>query len=201
MDSHGSPTTTASSGSTYNKCCSSTTSASFNTSIEQEVSMNVEEVLHQNVNNVLMNPIKKPRKTYSVNITDIDQKVVERGFITEYYDCGFHYAIDPNIASHKAKPSKINAVFKDINAKIKHICHPKVMDRPSDELNPLHNIPVWPHVSDKPDTSSTEWENWSKRREELADTIVKALTSAYVGKTSFKGTISAIYNKLNSKTS
>mmetsp|Transcript_33722 Transcript_33722/g.48937 ORF Transcript_33722/g.48937 Transcript_33722/m.48937 type:complete len:176 (+) Transcript_33722:1172-1699(+) len=175
MDSHGSPTTTASSGSTYNKCCSSTTSASFNTSIEQEVSMNVEEVLHQNVNNVLMNPIKKPRKTYSVNITDIDQKVVERGFITEYYDCGFHYAIDPNIASHKAKPS--------------------------DELNPLHNIPVWPHVSDKPDTSSTEWENWSKRREELADTIVKALTSAYVGKTSFKGTISAIYNKLNSKTS
>eukprot|EP00597_Dinobryon_sp_UTEXLB2267_P018643 CAMPEP_0201101000 /NCGR_PEP_ID=MMETSP0812-20130820/9809_1 /ASSEMBLY_ACC=CAM_ASM_000668 /TAXON_ID=98059 /ORGANISM="Dinobryon sp., Strain UTEXLB2267" /LENGTH=737 /DNA_ID=CAMNT_0047357619 /DNA_START=21 /DNA_END=2231 /DNA_ORIENTATION=- len=165
MDSHGSPTTTASSGSTYNKCCSSTTSASFNTSIEQEVSnhnnqkngseveethfksssvpMNVEEVLHQNVNNVLMNPIKKPRKTYSVNITDIDQKVVERGFITEYYDCGFHYAIDPNIASHKAKPSKINAVFKDINAKIKHICHPKVMDRPSDELNPLHNIPVW----------------------------------------------------------
>lgn len=154
---------------------------------------------HLNMNYVLMNPQKRVKKSYSVNILDIDQKVVERGFIAEYYDCGFHYAIHPKIAKHNSKPSKINAAFKDINAKIKLICHAKMEDRPSDESHPLYNIPVWPHINEKPDTSSADWENWSKSREDMADKIVKALQKEYVAKTSFKGTISAIYNKLMNK--
>mmetsp|Transcript_2365 Transcript_2365/g.3211 ORF Transcript_2365/g.3211 Transcript_2365/m.3211 type:complete len:603 (-) Transcript_2365:353-2161(-) len=195
---------------------SSTNSSSFRATIEgeelitvKEGSVNNEEEItsqssthnnivleNNNMNHVLMNPQKRIRKQYSVSIDSIEQKVVERAFITEYYDCGFHYAIHPIIAKHNSKPSKINTALKDITVRIKKICHARMEDKPSDESHPLFNIPVWPHINERPDTSSAEWEIWSKRREELADTVVKALTKAYVVKTSFKGTISAIYNKL-----
>lgn len=154
---------------------------------------------NNNINEVLMNPIKKVKRSYSVNILDTDQKVVERGFITEYFDCGLHYAIDPAIAMHKSKPSKINTAFKDLNTKLKQICHAKMEDKPSDVTHPLYKTPVWPHVYEKPDISSPEWAKWSKSREDIADSIVKRLQAAYMGKTTFTGTISAIYNKLNKK--
>lgn len=197
------PSTTTTSCSNSNS--SSSLSATFSTSIEHEVLNNHEETnqsckgiqqQEQNLNDILMNPLKKLRKIYSVEVLDTDQKIVQRGFITEYYDCGFQYAIHPTIAMHKSKPSKINAVFKDFKAKIKMLCHAKEDDRPSDESHPLYNVPIWPNISDMPDTSSAEWVCWSRKREELADTIVKGLFAAYVVKTAFKGTISAIYNKM-----
>ena len=46
------------------------------------------------------------------------------------------------------------------------------------------------------DLANSEWEKWNKSREELADKIVRALQNAYTDKTTFKGTISDIYNKL-----
>lgn len=209
-EKRGSPTCRSSQSSSNNN------TASFSISIEGEMTekhnedniiakpqgsaqlLDVEKVA-DDMNEILMNPLKKIRKNYSVSILNIDQKVVERGFITEYYDCGFNYAIHPTIAMHTSKPSKINAALKDMNTKIKKLCHRKVEDRPLDDSHPLYNIPIWPHMSDKPDTSSAEWEHWNRSRVDIADNIVKALQSAYVTKTSFKGTISAIYNKLTNK--
>jgi hypothetical protein len=49
-------------------------------------------------------------------------------------------------------------------------------DKPLDENHPLlHSLPIRPHISRKPGTSSTEWEKWNYSRENLADKIVRAL--------------------------
>ena len=137
----------------------------------------------------LMHPVKIPIKQYSVNIKEMSQKIVNRGFITEYCDCRLRYSLDSALAINKTNPSKINKVLSDVNTKIKQLCHIKEEDKPSDENHPLHSLPIWPHISRIPETSSTEWEK-------LADKIVRVLQNAYTDKTTFKGIISAIYNKL-----
>jgi len=73
-------------------------------------------------------------------------------------------------------------------------------DKPSDEGNSLYSIPVWPNIKDQPDISCSQWATWDTNRKDIADSIVKALQTAYVTKTTFSGTISAIYNKLTTTT-
>jgi len=171
---------------------------SLNSEIEEEEDKNNQmmQTTATSINEALMNPVKIPIKQYSVNIKEMSQKIVNRGFITEYCDCRLRYSLDSALATNRTNPSKINKVLSDMNTKIKQLCHIKEEDKPSDENHPLHSLPIWPHISRKPDTSSTEWEKWNKSREVLADTIVRALQNAYTDKTTFKGTISAIYNKL-----
>ncbi len=200
---HASPSSDKSSSSSSNQHSSSAAAASskkrsLNSEMELEEEKNNQMVqtTETTVNDVLMNPVKILMKQYSVNIKEMSQKIVNRGFITEYCDCSLRYSLDSALATNKSNPSKINKVLSDMNTKIKQLCHIKEEDKPSDEKHPLHSLPTWPHISRKPETSSTEWEKWNKSRETLADKIVRALQNAYTDKTTFKGTISAIYNKL-----
>ena len=66
-----------------------------------------------------MNPVKIPIKQYSVNIKEMSQKIVNRGFFKEYCDCRLRYSLDSALAINKTNPSKINKVLSDVNTKIK----------------------------------------------------------------------------------
>ena len=135
-----------------------------NSEIEEEEEKNDQMVrtTATSINETLMNPVKIQIKQYSVNIKEMSQKIVNRGFITEYCDCRLRYSLDSALAINKTNPSKINKVLSDMKTKIKQLCHTKQEDKPSDEN----------HI---PDTSSTEWKKWNKSRKELADKIVRAL--------------------------
>jgi hypothetical protein len=96
---------------------------------EEEKKNKMVQTTETSINDALMNPVKIPMKQYSVNIKEMSQKIVNRGFITEYCDCRLRYFLDSALATNKTNPSKIDKVLSDMNTKIKQLCHVSLLTR------------------------------------------------------------------------